>query len=190
MEGKSARGNRERVHIRVLPCGGRFDQPRGTCPRLVDQSGECQREDSTCADVHVVVAAAFELSAAQFGPPLRLSGGTGMPRQASLPSRTAASSDCRSGQFDRCRRTGSRHRACRPSSTATRSHTNSGPGVPDCERRARLAPLPRRPAHSSRHQSRANPTYVAMVTAASRSPWSAAQRNAVRRLGSSVPNQS
>src|SRR3954465_11776397 len=72
MKGKPARSDGKCIHIRILGCGSCFDQAFCACYRLVDQAGECQRENSTCPDVNVVVAATFELSAAHFGPSLRL----------------------------------------------------------------------------------------------------------------------
>src|SRR4029077_16554294 len=67
--------SRERMHVRVIAGDSCFDQSVGGCSRLIKETGESQRKDAAGTNDNVVVASAFELSAAQFRPPLRLPDG-------------------------------------------------------------------------------------------------------------------
>src|SRR5882672_12500961 len=63
------------MHIRVIAGNSRFDQSVGGCSRLLKETGESQRKDAAGTNDHVIVASAFELSAAQLRPPLSLPDG-------------------------------------------------------------------------------------------------------------------
>src|SRR5262245_17182554 len=63
------------MRIRVIAGDRCFDQSVGGCSRLVQETGESERKDAAGTNANVVVASAFELSAAEFRPPLSLPDG-------------------------------------------------------------------------------------------------------------------
>ena len=74
-ESQTVGTEREREHGRVACCLGSLDEAIRGIHRLPTTTGPCKGGNQPSPDVDVGVAAACELGAAQFGPPLRLPDG-------------------------------------------------------------------------------------------------------------------